>query len=167
MEKQGLRGPRVASLEKRSLVVTCVFSSVTSQLVGNVFVVITRGEFILIASAVVEILAEYNKVHQKSNDGAYQPTHVHQYVFSVNATCLPRLTVVVPALRLVSKDGQNVRYVTETSKDEEEHAKAFGRLATVVENELGHSRGDVEDGAKVAEELSPDTEREGILSTWR
>lgn len=165
MKKQGSRGPRVASLEKRSLVVICVSSSVTSLLVGTVFVVITRGGFILIASAVVEILAEYNEVHQKSNDGACQPAKVHQHVFSVNATCLSRLAVVVPALRLVSKDGQNVRYVTETSKYEEEHAEAFGRLATVVENELGHSRGDVEDGAKVAEELSPDIECEGILST--
>ena len=68
------------------------------------------------------------------------------------------------ALRLKCEDGKDVCDVSKTSKDEEEHAQPFGRLSTVVENELGDSRGYVKESTQVAKELAPRTECKGVLS---
>jgi hypothetical protein len=80
-------------------------------------------------------------------------------------TSLARPAFIVLTLGIVGKDGQNVGDVSETSKEEEEHAKPICRLASPVQDELRQSRSDICDSTEISKNLTGKAEVKIVLAS--
>lgn len=62
------------------------------------------------------------------------------------------------ANRVVRQDRHNIRQVANARENEEKHGDALGALAAVVQQQLRHTRSQVERGADVPEDLAEHVE---------
>lgn len=152
---------------KAAILVSIKQWSVIIRLVNGAGVVF-GADFFFVAfffRPVHKVLGKNTKIHQKSNGAASQPAKIDQDVFAIEPPCFIWLASLFAAARFVYNNGQDIGCVSETGKQEEEHAKAFSCLASPVENELRQSRSNVENRADISKHLTQSVELEGVIAT--
>ena len=116
----------------------------------------------LVIGAVHKVLGKHAQVHEERHQTACQPAKVDKHVLAIDSAGLAVVALSIAALGLVRKDGQHICNVAKASKQEEEHAKSFRSLASIVENQLRQSRCNVRHSAQVAKDLAHDVEVESV-----
>lgn len=119
---------------------------------------------LLFIRSVNEVLDKDAKVHEEGNKASGQPAKVDQDISSINASSLAVLALMCTALRLVREDGQDVCDVSKASEQEKQHTQPVGGLASVVQDELRETRGNVCHHAEVAKNLADGVEFKRLMA---
>lgn len=132
----------------------------------TLFFVFGRGLLVFIR-LIKKVLSKHAKVHKERHESTGQPAEVDEHVPAVDPAGLAVLAAPITALGLKRKDGEHIGNVAQARKQKEEHAQAVGRLAAVVENQLGHPRRNVRHGAQVPKELANFVKLERVVAVLR
>ena len=130
-----------------------------------IVVMVPIARVLVVGSAclvVDEVLDENAEIKEERDEGASEPAEVDEHVFAIDPASLARCARPL-AVRLIRENGQCVGDVAQACEKEEEHTKPVGGLASSVQDELGHARGNVCDSTEVSKDLSEKVEFQWLL----